>query len=655
MTRLPALLGLIASLAGGPLARARADELRISALDLAAASQQYGNPAVDRTVDGHPLRIQGQTYDHGFGTHAASRLVIDLHGSARRFTARVGVDDETNGQGSVAFRVIGDRKTLFDSGVMRGKEPAKTVDVDVSGVTKLILSVTDGGDGITWDHADWADAVIAYSGAKPTVFLVQEPAIVLTPKPRPEPRINGAKLVGVRPGSPFLFTAAATGEAPLAFEAAGLPDSLTLDRGTGIITGSLAAPGTRTVRLTVTNRLGKATRELRIVVGDQLALTPPMGWNSWNCFAGAVTEKNVRDAAEAFIAAGLRDHGWTYINIDDFWMTKNDDKDPSLHGPERDAQGRINANPRFPDMKGLTDFIHAKGLKAGLYSSPGPRTCGGCLASYQHEAQDAARFAEWGFDYLKYDWCSYGDVVKGTGRDYYEKPYSLMGRLLREQKRDIVFSLCQYGMDSVWEWGSDVGGQCWRTTGDITDSWGSMSGIGFAQAGHERFAGPGHWNDPDMLVVGYVGWGPSLHPTHLTPNEQYTHISLWSLLASPLLIGCDLTRLDEFTKNLLTNDEVIDVNQDPLGAQARRIAQHDDFEVWIKPLEDGGQAVGLFNLGEDEQEVKIDRNALQVAGKFVVRDLWRQVDIGPLGDVLSARVPRHGVKLVKLSPAGGRH
>ena len=301
-----------------------------------------------------------------------------------------------------------------------------------------------------------------------------------------------------------------------------------------------------------------------------------MGWNSWNCFASAVTEKNVRDAADAFVKAGLRDHGWTYINIDDFWMPKNEDKDPTLHGPDRDPSGKINPNPRFPDMKALTDYIHSLGLKAGLYSSPGPKTCGGCVASYKHEREDAERFAEWGFDYLKYDWCSYGDVEKGTGRAYYKKPYDLMGRMLRAQNRDIVFSLCQYGMDNVWEWGNEVDGNCWRTTGDITDSWGSMAGIGFAQAGHELYAKPGRWNDPDMLVVGWVGWGPALHPTHLTPNEQYTHISLWSLLSSPLLIGCDLTRLDEFTLNLLTNDEVLEVNQDPLGhpgashRQARR-------------------------------------------------------------------------------------
>jgi alpha-galactosidase len=627
----------------------KGDEIRLSALDLSAATQGWGHPTADRSVEGHRLTIGGRTFDHGFGTHADSRLVVDLKGAARRLTAWVGVDDEKKeGPGSVEFRIIGDGRTLWKSGVMRGNQPAKRVDLDLTGVRKLILHVGDAGDGINSDHADWAEATIAYEGAKPVVQRYHEPIIILTPKTSPRPRINGAKVVGVRPGSPFVFTIAATGQPPLAYGTEGLPEGLHLDPTTGIITGSLGARGEHRVRVTVSNSLGQASRVLRIVVGDTLALTPPSGWNSWNCFAGAVTEKNVRDAADTFVKAGLRDHGWTYINIDDFWMPKNGDNDPTLHGPDRDSSGKINANPRFADMKRLTDYIHSKGLKAGLYSSPGPTTCGGCVASYLHEREDAERFAEWGFDYLKYDWCSYGDVEKGTGRGYYRRPYELMGRWLRAQRRDIVFSLCQYGMDNVWEWGEEVGGHCWRTTGDITDSWASMAGIGFAQAGHEKYARPGHWNDPDMLVVGWVGWGPALHPTHLTPNEQYTHISLWSLLSAPLLIGCDLTKLDDFTLNLLTNDEVLEVNQDPLGVQAHRVFKRDEFEVWSKPLDDGSKAVGLFNQGEDEATVEITWQELSLTNPQSVRDLWRQKDLGTHADGFTARVPRHGAVLLKV-------
>ncbi len=240
-----------------------------------------------------------------------------------------------------------------------------------------------------------------------------------------------------------------------------------------------------------------------------------------------------------------------------------------------------------------------------------------------------------------------------------------MRAALNNVNRDIVFSLCQYGMGNVWEWGGEVGGNCWRTTGDISDSWGSMAGIGFSQAGHEKFAKPGNWNDPDMLVVGLVGWGPSLHPSNLRPDEQYTHISLWCLLSAPLLIGCDLTKIDDFTMNLLTNDEVLAIDQDPLGQQATRISKKNGEEIWAKRLEDGSMAVGMFFVGEDTGDpvqsfpwedipsAKIALNAsdLGIQGKFIARDIWKQSDIGTFAESFTAEVPYHGVLLVKITPA----
>ena len=552
------------------------DELRVSAMDLSSITQGWGDPGINTSVGKKPLTIAGTTFPFGVGTHAVSTLNLDLKGGASRFTSQVGVDDETDGQGSIEFKLIGDSRELWTSGLMKGKEKAKPVDVDLTGVRKLTMLVTDGGDGVIADHADWAMAAIRYSGAKPEPLVIDEPAVILTPKAPPQPRINGAKVVGVRPGNPFLFAIPATGTRPMTYHATGLPTGLILDSATGIITGSTAATGRHDVTVTVSNSLGMASRTLRIMVGDMLALTPPMGWNSLNCFANTVTEHHVLDAADDLVKSGLRDHGWTYINIDDCWMPKNSDPDATMHGPERDAAGKINSNPRFPDMKRMTDHIHALGLKAGIYSSPGPTTCGECVASYKHEKQDAERWAEWGFDYLKYDWCSYSQVEKGSGRDYFKKPYALMGGMLKAQKRDIVFSLCQYGMENVGEWGASVNGNSWRTTLDIYDNWGKLLSIGFNQAEFAQFTGPGHWNDPDMLVVGWVGWGSNLHPTHLTPNEQYSHVSLWCLLSAPLLLGCDLAKLDDFTLNLLTNDEVLAVNQDPLGHDAHRVLKRAD-------------------------------------------------------------------------------
>ena len=231
------------------------------------------------------------------------------------------------------------------------------------------------------------------------------------------------------------------------------------------------------------------------------------------------------------------------------------------------------------------------------------------------------------------------------------KPYLVMRAALDKVPRDIIYSLCQYGMGNVWEWGSEVGGNSWRTTGDITDTWRSLSDIGFRQGGHEKYVGPGHFDDPDMLIVGKVGWGPSLHPTRLTANEQYTHISLWCLLCSPLLIGCDMTQFDAFTLNLLTNDEVLEVDQDPLGHQASRVGKDGLLEVWAKNMADGSKAVGLFNRSEFETTVKATWQTLGISGKQKVRDLWRQKDLGVFADQFEAKVPRHGVVLVRITPA----
>ncbi len=515
-------------------------------------------------------------------------------------------------------------------------------------------------------------------------------AFILTPKDSPKPAIHSAKVFGVRPGSPFLYTVAATGDRPLTFSATGLPATLKLDPQTGQITGSLASTGEYDVTLHAKNSLGTADRPLKIKCGSLIQLTPAMGWNSWNCFGAAVTADKVKAAADTFISKGLINHGWTFINIDDFWEVNPNQgrRDPTLAGPERDAQGRILPNPRFPDMKGLVDHIHSLGLKAGIYSSPGPTTCGGCIGSYQHEDLDAKQYADWGIDYLKYDWCSYGTIANGiatarfnatntapadtntpppgAGRrggrrgipllhSEYQEPYRVMRAALDKVPRDIVYSLCQYGNDRVWEWGADVGGNSWRTSGDIQDNWNSLSGNGFRLGGHDQYVNPGHFDDPDMMVLGVldVGRGVNLHPTRLTPDEQYTHMSLWCLLASPLLLGCDLTKLDDFTLSLLCNDEVLAVDQDPLGRQASRVSQDttNQVEVWSKPLEDGSKAVGLFNRGNAPQTVTANWRDIGVTGDQVVRDLWRQQYIGTFRNTFEVTVPRHGVVFVKIAKA----
>ncbi|MEC5174838.1 NPCBM/NEW2 domain-containing protein [Chryseobacterium nepalense] len=642
-------------------------------LDLSVATQGNGKPGINTSVDGKKLTIAGETFDRGFGTHAESSLLIKLNGKAHKFSALVGLDDEMKGHDpAVEFEIYGDNKKLWSSGIMHLGDKAKPVSVSLKGIKQLELVVTDGGNGPYYDHADWVNAKFETNGiATLETFnpIASEPYI-LTPKPAATPRINSAGVYGVRPGSPFLFRIAATGERPMIFSAKKLPEGLKLDPETGIITGKIDSKGTYEVELSAKNAKGSASKKLRIEAGDRIALTPTMGWNSWNCFGHEVSADKVKRAADALVKTGLVNHGWNYINIDDSWQFNRDGKDSSFQGKMRDENGYILTNSKFPDMKNLGDYIHGNGLKMGIYSSPGPWTCGGCAGSYGYEKQDAESYAKWGVDYLKYDWCSYGGVIDGLpGNDANKvpslafqgggdpetgvRPFLLMGNMLKQQPRDIVYNLCQYGMGDVWKWGEEVHAQSWRTTNDITDTWASVKNIALAQEKAASYAKPGNWNDPDMLVVGIVGWG-NPYQSRLKPDEQYLHISLWSIFSAPLLIGCDLEKLDDFTLNLLTNDEVIAVNQDALGKQGVCLHTVGELRIYVKELEDGGKAVAFANFGREKVKLPYkDFKKLGISGTQTVRDLWRQKNIADINtdkESLSLDIPAHGVAYYKFIP-----
>ncbi len=609
-------------------------------LDLSKVTQDWGEAQAGKSVSGRPLRPGGVALPHGIGTHAESEFLVDLRGGAKRFLALVGLDGEVGKKGSVRFQVFLDGKLVLTTRVLHGGEKPLLVDVDLKGAKKMDLVVSDAGDGIDYDHADWGGALLllAGGGAAPRALPgpAEEPPRIAMGE-SPEPSINHPRITGATPGRPFLFRIPASGRRPMRFSARGLPPGIRLDPQKGILSGSLGKAGKWEVWITAENDLGKDRKKLTIVGGfHKLALTPPMGWNSWNCWACAVTAEHVKAAADWMVKSGLADHGFQYINIDDCWEGT------------RDGKGVIRTNKKFPDMKALADYVHSKGLKLGIYSSPGPKTCAGYEGSYKHEEIDALTWAKWGIDYLKYDWCSYGKIAKDRSLPELMKPYQVMRKALDKAPRDIVFSLCQYGMGQVWKWGAKVGGNLWRTTGDIRDNWTSVSRIGFGQAGHEPYAGPGHWNDPDMLVVGMVGWGPRLHPSRLTKNEQVTHITLWSMLAAPLLIGCDMARMDAFTKALLSNDEVLGVNQDPLGRQAGRVLRKGTTEVWARPLQDGTLAVALFNRGRTKVTVTAPWAALGLEGPQRVKNLWTHMELGQKDGSVSQAVPRHGAVLLKI-------
>jgi alpha-galactosidase len=364
-----------------------------------------------------------------------------------------------------------------------------------------------------------------------------------------------------------------------------------------------------------------------------------MGWNSWNKFAGRVDDKSVREMADAIASSGMRDAGYIYVNIDDTW-----EQGRIVDGawvPGRDKDGNILTNEKFPDMKALADYVHSKGLKLGIYSGPGPRTCAGYEASYSHEDQDAKTWAKWGIDYLKYDWCSGNQVYQGAE---HASAYQKMALALRATGRDIIFSLCQYGWLDVGEWGAAAGGNLWRTTGDISDNWQSMSRIGFdQQAGREKFAGPGHWNDPDMLEIGNGG---------MTRTEYQTHMSLWSMLAAPLLAGHDVRTMPDYIADILLNKEVISIDQDPAGIQGTRVSQIGPegytLEVWKKPLAKG-VAVGLFNRSLDTARMTVKWSDIGIAAENPkVRDLWTHRDITNAATEYSVNVPAHGVVMLRV-------
>jgi len=358
---------------------------------------------------------------------------------------------------------------------------------------------------------------------------------------------------------------------------------------------------------------------------DGLALTPPMGWSSWNRFAAAIDDRTVREIADHLVSSGLRDAGYGYVNIDDGWQGRR--------GPD----GAIRANARFPDMKALAAYVHSKGLKIGIYSSPGPRTCAGFTGSYGHVVQDARTFAAWGFDYLKYDLCS-GEGIYRTAAQV-KLAYQQMGEALRATGRSIVYSLCQYGRDRVGRWGRDVGGHLWRTTGDIEDKYESMAAIGFDKDGDPDDAGPGGWNDPDMLEVGNGG---------MSEDEYRTHMTLWAVQAAPLMLGNDVRTMSPSTIALLENRGVIAIDQDPLGRQGRRVRKDGDAEIWTKPLADGSIAVALFNRGTIPREITFRDEDMGFAPNGPLVDVWAGVRDNPARRTWT--VPVHGTILVRVFP-----
>lgn len=624
-----------------------------------------GIPSVvtNTNSNGDTMRMAGKKYLRGVGAQSISVLAFYIDGHAKSFEAVAGVDDKANPNVPLEFFVLGDGKVLFSSGAMHPGDIPKEVHVDLQGIKRLGLLVYDNEPTHTRSYANWADArFIMSDNAVPGKTPNDGDRYILTPSPVAAPAIHSPKVFGARPGNPVLYSIAVTGQRPIRFSADHLPEGLELDQATGIITGRIKTKGDYTILLHAVNKAGSSAQPLLLRIGDTIALTPPMGWNGWNSWAREIDREKVLASAEAMMKMGLKDHGWTYINIDDAWQ-----------GQRGGPYNAIQPNEKFPRFSEMISQIHSMGLKLGVYSTPWIASYAGFtggssdrpdakftdsirdnkrafryIGKYRFEKEDALQMAAWGVDYLKYDWRL---EVPSAER---------MSQALKKSGRDIVYSLSNSApFASAKDWARVA--NLYRTGPDIRDSWTSLYYSAFTIDKWAPFAGPGHWSDPDMLIVGNVTTGSPLHPTRLTPDEQYSHVSIFSLLAAPLLIGCPIEQLDAFTLNLLTNDEVIAIDQDPLGKPARLVAEEDGVQIWSRLLSDGSYAVGLFNtdhFGKTPQsffrwanepaKTFTFRFASLPGNKWKVRDVWRQKDLGDFTGSITTRIPHHGVMLFRL-------
>ncbi len=633
--------------------------------ELNIPSFSEGIPAVTvkASAGNEPIQLGGKKFQHGLGIHSASVLFFLLNDHATTFTSVVGADDHANPDMVTRFFVIGDRKILFESGDMKAGDRPKTVKVNLSGIKKLGLLVTNATE-VPRNFSDWADAgFIMQDGYLPENIPNSDEKYILTPAPDKKPRINSSKVFGARPGNPFLFTVVATGITPIRYAVDHLPKGLTLDPENGMITGSVTERGVYHTTMRATNRYGTDIKELLIKIGDTIALTPPIGWNGWNSWAREIDKEKVIASANAMVNMGLSKHGWTYINIDDAWQ-----------GQRGGKWNALQANDKFPEFREMIDEIHAKGLKLGVYSTPWISSYAGYagassdfpdgrypdsvrqnkrayryIGKYRFEKEDALQMAAWGVDYLKYDWRI---DLNSAER---------MSNALQNSGRDILYSLSNSAPIALAKDWARIS-NAWRTGPDIRDSWLSLFVSAFTLDKWAPYGGPGHWNDPDMMILGNVTTGAKLHPTRLTPDEQYSHVSLFSLLAAPLLIGCPIEQLDPFTLNLLTNDEVIDVDQDPLGMPGRLVSDDGEVQVWKKPLEDGSYAIGMFNIDgyrktpqsyfrwgdEQTRQYTLDLSKLGLTGQWKIRDIWRQKDLGVYSGNFKTVIRHHGVVMIRI-------
>ena len=629
--------------------------IELSSLDLTKLTSGFEKPQINKNLKGSPISISGITMKAGIVVKPRSVLWVDLGPDTDLFQAELGIEDSSELNASIQFTFLCDGKILWKSGKMLRGNPSRKVAFNVSNHKQFVVVVTDMSDGIFPDSVAWINAQFVFKKVGPSASTFpDEPMEILTPAHQEQPKINGPKIYGVRPTHPFLYRIPTTGERPIHFEADFLPSGIELDQKEGILSGKAPQKGEYSITIHAINRYGSTSRVFRIISGDILALTPPMGWNHWYAFYCTITDEMIREAASLLVSSGMADVGYQYINIDGCWANAPENTDPLRTGPLRDGNLNLLPNKYFPNMKKLTDYVHSLGLKAGIYGSPAPFDCAGFVGNYQNEARDARLFADWGFDFLKYDWCYYDELVPhDQSLEAFKNPYRIMGQILQSQERDLVFNLCQYGRKNVWEWATEVGGHTFRTAGDLGYELDRLMEVALQNARVGSFSGPGRWTDPDYIQIGYVGNANTMgapQKTTLSFSEQYSFMSLWALMSAPLFYSGDIKKLDLFGLRILTNTEVIDINQDSLGRPAIVVRLDDEVFVMTKQLEDGSKAIGFFNQAEIPVDILVDLEKIGLNGKHRIRDLWRQKELGTIDGELAVSLKRRGVFLIRVWP-----
>ena len=626
----------------------------VDTLDLETVSSESGQVRPGLSGGHDPITLAKVVYPHGIGVRGASKMVIDLKRCAVLFQAMVGMDDDSGKNGSVEFTIDVDGKTAFDSGKMVAGQAPKLASANLTGAKRMTLTTVrvDATDSSA-NNADWAGAFIIRTPnatAKPQTPLI--PEMGEEPVWRPdtaEPEIEGASVIGSTPGHPFNYLIPATGHAPLKFAQTGLPSGLTLTPSTGVITGTLRSAATSHVAITVSNSSGHMTRILTLVGGENdLAETPPMGWTATNLYGDAVTDLDIRKAADLLVSSGLAAHGYTYVNLGDSWQGT------------RSVDGVLQPNRRFPDMKALGNYIHSKGLKFGIYSSSSVKTCAGYAGSLGHEPADAQMFANWGVDYLTYDWCPDAAGTVGSSASIVAAT-TAMAVALQKSGRDIIFAAtftlpkgggnrtAILGEDPA-SWAAKAGANIMEADAGVYDDSGQIMKYAADREPFAEYFRPRYWPGLGPLMVGRFG-APDEHFTRLRPGEQMMQMSVWSIFSAPLFVESDLSALEpnslsHETEAVLTNDEVIAVDQDPLGAPPSLLNSGFRQSTWTKRLADGRIVVAFVNTGDQTRMGFINWADIQVTGKQLVRDIWKHADLGRFADGFSTAVPARGVVLI---------